>query len=360
MPAAPAYSRPAQTRLPPSPSFSVSLQLCVKGVVLGRGAVIAPLDDAPGARGGLALEGRQDQIQALLSAAYGHVVDLRVLRSLDAASDALRSGEPALAAIYLAQADLPLLPDIEAANTLERVAASLAQGELPTLLLKRVAERRESGRRRATLRKFNPYHDDRGRFATADGAPVSTVSDTDAGAKEKRADEVRQKITDTALQNLKQNPDLWQDEVARGNFPAGTDKCNLFVYETLAAAGADPRRPHHSTLNTLTGGNFGRTYPPTAGDWANPSYDIPGWRVLNEGEKPETGDVVAQRISYDHATGHVMIVGPDDTFIGTGEPNGKPVGTLEQVHATDYLGETYSGGGRDPHGPIVFRRYSGK
>jgi hypothetical protein len=54
-------------------------------------------------------------------------------------------------------------------------------------------------------------------------------------------------------------------------------------------------------------------------NWADPSFAIPGWRVLSSGESPQPGDVVGQRIQWPNgATGHVMIVGPNANFIGVG------------------------------------------
>lgn len=164
---------------------------------------------------------------------------------------------------------------------------------------------------------------------------------------------------EVALRNLRENPELWRDTAVRGNFDDTKNKCNLFVYETLVAAGADPGAPHHSTINTLTGGVLGNAYPPTAADWANASVAIPGWRVLGPDEQPSPGDVVAQRIAYGDASGHVMIVGPESTFIGTGDRNG-PHGSLEQIPSEDYLGEVNPHGKELLHGPLVFRRWIGR
>ena len=100
--------------------------------------------------------------------------------------------------------------------------------------------------------------------------------------------------------------------VAKGNYPEGTNKCNLFVYEMLTGAGASPGTPH--------GRWPGHTIRPRAGEWADPNYAIPGWRVLGPDKPPQPGDVVAQPKDYPNgATGHVMIVGPNNTFIGVGE-----------------------------------------
>lgn len=106
--------------------------------------------------------------------------------------------------------------------------------------------------------------------------------------------------------------------------------------------------------------------PPTADQWADPKYKIPHWRVLGKEEKPKAGDVVAQQISYRDASGHVMIVGPNNTVIGTGGrgpggpnrsfgPNGDtygPHGTIERIPMPATLGPPGL-----PAGPLVFRRY---
>jgi hypothetical protein len=129
----------------------------------------------------------------------------------------------------------------------------------------------------------------------------------------------------------------WADDVANGNYPAGSNKCNLFVYDALTAAGASPGTPN----------GWINAYPPTAGQWADPNYAIPGWKVLGDGETPEPGDVVAQRIRYSDASGHVMIVGPDNHFIGTG-----PDGTIENIPFRNYLGPPDK-----VLSPLVFRRW---
>src|SRR6202042_3722885 len=54
---------------------------------------------------------------------------------------------------------------------------------------------------------------------------------------------------------------------------------------------------------------YWKQYPPTAENWADPSFAIPGWRVLSSGESPQPGDVVGQRIQWPNgATGHAARV----------------------------------------------------
>lgn len=115
-------------------------------------------------------------------------------------------------------------------------------------------------------------------------------------------------------------------------------------------AGASPGAPN---------GIFHK-YPPLPKQWADPDYHIPGWFVLSAHEKPQPGDVVAQKLHYRDADGHVMIVGPYHngklTFIGTGDRNRKlPGGAIEIIPATPHLGHP----GVEEGSPTVFRRYIG-
>jgi hypothetical protein len=145
----------------------------------------------------------------------------------------------------------------------------------------------------------------------------------------------------------------WDDAAENGNFGPNTNKCNLFVYDVLTAAGASPGLPH--------GHWFWKLYPPAAGDWPNPSYDIPNWRILDSTEKPEPGDIIAQKINYGDASGHVMIVADKNFVIGTGDSatdaNGKPLphGSIEYIPMPPALGPT-----RLVAGPEVFRRFTGE
>jgi RHS repeat-associated protein len=81
-------------------------------------------------------------------------------------------------------------------------------------------------------------------------------------------------IAAAALANVGKT--AWATNRRRGNFGAGKNKCNLFVYEMAAAAGASG-----PTIN-------GR--PATAGELADPTIDIPGWPVV---QNPHPGDIVA-------------------------------------------------------------------
>jgi hypothetical protein len=147
---------------------------------------------------------------------------------------------------------------------------------------------------------------------------------------------MRQKIVEAAQKQIGSGD--WHFDVAKGNFGPNTDKCNLFVYDMLTGAGASPGLPK--------GHWYWKQYPPTAENWADPAFAIPGWRVLSSGESPQPGDVVGQRIQWPNgATGHVMIVGPNANFIGVGESE-----KIESV-AAKMMGKN------QPGGLLVYRRY---
>jgi hypothetical protein len=147
---------------------------------------------------------------------------------------------------------------------------------------------------------------------------------------------MRQKIVEAAQKQIGSGD--WHFDVAKGNFGPNTDKCNLFVYDMLTGAGASPGLPN--------GHWWWKHYPPTAANWADPAFAIPGWRVLSSGESPQPGDVVGQRIQWPNgATGHVMIVGPNANFLGVGESE-----KIESV-AAKMMGKN------QPGGLLVYRRY---
>lgn len=154
-----------------------------------------------------------------------------------------------------------------------------------------------------------------------------------------------------------------------GNEYGPGDKCSIFVGYVWESAGASPGRPNFGAFQAP----FEVGSPPTAGQWADPSYKIPGWRVLRGNEAPRSGDVVAQSIGYSDASGHVGIVGPRIdgrlTFVGTGSQgptysDGRwnsqgtygPHGTIEVIP----MPSTLTGGANVQHGPLVYRRWTGR
>ena len=158
---------------------------------------------------------------------------------------------------------------------------------------------------------------------------------------------IRQKIVESAQKHI--GSPAWDFWLAKGTYPEGTDKCNLFVYEMLTGAGASPGTPH------------GWRHPsgPRAGEWADPNYAIPGWRVLGPDEPPQPGDVVAQPRDYPNgASGHVMIVGPNNRFMGVGRSEHPEIPRypekIEIVPKKDIIVDPPA------KGPLLYRRFIGR
>jgi hypothetical protein len=166
-------------------------------------------------------------------------------------------------------------------------------------------------------------------------------------AKKPTPEETREKIA--AIAQSLVNDQRWADKNQYEIYAPGTNKCSVFVAYVLQQAGTDPGSPNF----------WARQFtfvPPVAGQWGDPNYTIPGWQVLGPDEIPEPGDIVAQRIAYSDATGHVMIVGEGNTFVGTGDSGNGPHGTIEEVPARSSLANDP----RIPHGPLVYRRWVGQ
>jgi hypothetical protein len=126
--------RRAKLDLGETPPFCDRLTLCDQGVVLGCGTVIAPLIELQGGRFGLKVEGRAEEILALLSVARGAPTPTQVLDRLNGVSQALQRGDKALAEIGLALIGQPALPGRAAAVALAKTAAALQAGIDPRIL----------------------------------------------------------------------------------------------------------------------------------------------------------------------------------------------------------------------------------
>ncbi len=300
---------------------------------------------------------RQD-FERLLGAAYGPGLDAdRLHKRLVHIAELLGEGRLPLAQICALQLGLPRLSKVG----LERL------------------------RKADALLKFNPYHrppgPGGGQFASSDegggGAtggssqpPGQALGDlldrdltydgrggqihpADAGASNLRAARrqatapaVRQSIAFIARTYV--NSTKWSDAAALGPFGPGTNKCFLFVASVVAKAGAFV--PMHLSGTRL------EWVPPSASDWADTSQPWPGWRFLGANETPQAGDVAAQQLGYTDATGHVMIVGLNGTFIGTGNHANGPPGTIEQIPKPTNLGPAIR---VIPDHPIIYRRWIG-
>ena len=101
--------------------------------------------------------------------------------------------------------------------------------------------------------------------------------------------------------------------------------------------------PNGNRLARLFGGEG--SSPPTAGQWADPDYDISGWGVVSS---PEAGDVVARARQYSGgATGHVAIMISGIQSIGA---------NATVVHVTDFgYGQSHLRNNER----YIYRRYVG-
>jgi hypothetical protein len=111
----------------------------------------------------------------------------------------------------------------------------------------------------------------------------------------------------------------------------GDPKCNLFIYDMATSAGVD--------VPLVNGG----VYPPTAGQWADPSFSIQGWEIVTD---PMWGDIAAIGRESFNATGHVGFVSDVSNFT---------------VSATTSYGVVHNSWGFRSGQPIpTFRRYIGQ
>jgi hypothetical protein len=100
-------------------------------------------------------------------------------------------------------------------------------------------------------------------------------------------------------------------------FPAGSNKCNLFVADMTTFAGAPA--PWFNTGNPFDG----VTFPPVANQWAGiestpeGGTSISGWALLPQSAVPQPGYVVAH--PNPSGSGHVGVLDYDGRGIGAGE-----------------------------------------
>jgi len=123
-------------KLRPAPDWAEQLTLSDQGVVLGQRTVIVDLMDHPLGGTGLALEGQEAGILALLSIARRQLAPPDCLGKLAAISRALAAGETARAAIILAQLGQPPLTDQTLAKSLAFAAKKLRKGASAFAFLK--------------------------------------------------------------------------------------------------------------------------------------------------------------------------------------------------------------------------------
>ncbi len=167
----------------------------------------------------------------------------------------------------------------------------------------------------------NPYHDpNNGQFTSAEGSLAN---------KQKR-----QNIDRIARSN--EGKTDWAQDVKKDNFPARTNKCNKFVYDVLKNAGIDTKI---------------KDRPPMAGEWADKNTQIPNWRLLKPGEKPQPGDVAAYKLPGGGTafSGHTGIITSDNRG-----------GTSNMSAHHDVVGTVPGQFDSTQRNPVTYRRYTGK
>ena len=127
----------------------------------------------------------------------------------------------------------------------------------------------------------------------------------------------------------------------------GRNQCNIFVYDVLREVGHAPPKMFASRRSIL-GFRFTLNYPPLARQWADPNFHIPFWGVVAGGpDRAKPGDIIAERINYSDATGHIgIVVGLAET--ASAASNANPPGTIT---ISDY-------GFRDASDPRVYGKKS--
>lgn len=100
--------------------------------------------------------------------------------------------------------------------------------------------------------------------------------------------------------------EYWAKNRRNGNFPAGSHKCNKFIYDVLLDAGLTPPSSSDST----------GTWPIRAADWV--AYSSCEWLNMGTGCAWLRGDIIAERRNYTDASGHCGIAVSSSEVIGAG------------------------------------------
>ena len=103
--------------------------------------------------------------------------------------------------------------------------------------------------------------------------------------------------------------------------------CNRFVADVLTEAGAAPPMIG-GRLGQLRGALGLNWNPPTAGEWGDRTVDIRGWTVVAGGASAALpGDVVAEKVNFVDASGHVGIV-VDGRLTASADDTAQPAGKI--------------------------------
>ena len=133
----------------------------------------------------------------------------------------------------------------------------------------------------------------------------------------------------------------WAYDERNGRYGSGTNKCNVFVDDMLDASGIYTSDPNGRAAT------FNLGSPVTAGQWADPNYNISGWKIVSS---PQAGDVVAIKANFSDASGHVAIMVSPTESIGAGH---------NEVHVTDFGYSSKHFSDFPGNNGYVYRRYIG-
>ncbi|MFJ4193666.1 CHAP domain-containing protein [Pseudomonas sp. NPDC089534] len=127
-------------------------------------------------------------------------------------------------------------------------------------------------------------------------------------------------------------------------FPADTNKCNLFVYDVLTSIGINVALIEHGKSKYIPG--YMKLSPPLAGEWADDSRLLNSWKVERSALP---GDIGAYAVNYTDASGHVGFVLAQGVCISAG---------WDRVEVNDAGFRQMAGNGIDSdHDFTIFRRY---
>ncbi|UWY30512.1 RHS repeat-associated core domain-containing protein [Flavobacterium sp. TR2] len=167
------------------------------------------------------------------------------------------------------------------------------------------------------------------------------VDGSDSGDDGPGDDKKKQEIVKNA--KSKDKSTSYSYEGSKDDFAEETNKCNKFVYDILKKTGVAPSLRNGHFLKRL----IGLGSPVTAGQWADPKYQIPGWIIVSS---PEAGDIVAITGNFSNATGHVAIMISSTESIGAGH---------NEVHVTDFGSNKSHYDNFPGNKGYVYRRYVG-
>jgi hypothetical protein len=127
-------------------------------------------------------------------------------------------------------------------------------------------------------------------------------------------------------------------------FPAETNKCNLFVYDVLTSIGINVAWIEHGKAKFLPW--MIKISPPLAGEWADNERLLASWKVESS---PLPGDIGAYAVTYSNASGHVGFVLTNGVCISAG---------WDKIEVNDAGFRNASGNAvPDDHDFTIFRRY---